>query len=151
MTKENQISVLNDLLARTYDAESGYQEAAKNVNSRRLKEMFEANADQRKIFKLELMGCVEGLGGTPHEGQTLSGQSHQIWIDIRTAFSSNNDETVLIEVNRGEQYALEAYDKALENIPIGTVVYDRVVAQRNQVRTVYERTQNLEDIFANAT
>ncbi len=148
MNNSKAIEALNDLLARTYDAESGYKDAAKNASNPNLEKMFSANAEQRYTFGHEIKDCITNLGGTPQKGQTVAGQAHQVWMDVRSAFSSNDDEAVLKEVNRGEEYAIEAYDNALQNLPIGTPEYDRIVAQRNQIRSVYNRTQNLETIHS---
>ena len=148
MTNQNAIDALNNLLARTYDAENGYKEAAENVKDSHLVAMFKANAEQRYTFGHEIKDCLKSLGGTPDKGQSIAGQVHQVWMDVRNALTSDDDVTILKEVNRGEEYALEAYAEALDNIKTGTPEYDRIVAQRNQVRTVFERTQSLETIYA---
>jgi len=140
------VEALNDLSARTFDAENGYKEAAENVTDNHLKEMFKANSAQRYTFRQEIKDCITNLGGTPQEGGTVAGQTHQIWMDVKSSFARNDDAAVLKEVNRGEEYALDAYNNALQNITVGTPEYDRIVAQRNQVRATFNRTQNLETI-----
>jgi len=147
MKNSNAIEALNDLSARTYDAEAGYKDAAENVSNPKLKTLFKANAEQRYTFGHEIKDCISKLGGTPQKGGTLEGKAHQVWMDVKSAITTNDDAAVLKEVNRGEEYALEAYENALENIEVGTPEYDQIVAQRNQVRSIYERTQNLESIF----
>jgi len=150
MENSKAIEALNDLSARTYDAEAGYKEAAENVKNPRLKSLCNEYAQQRYDFGHEIKDCVTKLGGTPQKGGTIEGKAHQIWMDVKTAFSSNDDATVLKEINRGEETTIKAYDEALENIQIGTPTYDKIVAQRNQVRSIFNRTQNLESIFENA-
>jgi len=147
MKNSNAIEALNDLSARTYDAEAGYKDAAENVSNPKLKTLFKTNAEQRYTFGHEIKDCISKLGGTPQKGGTLEGKAHQVWMDVKSAISTNDDAAVLKEVNRGEEYALEAYENALENIEVGTPEYNQIVAQRNQVRSIYERTQNLESIF----
>lgn len=146
MDNSKSIDALNELLARTYDAESGYKDAAENVQDLSLQNMFKANATQRYAFGKEIKDCIKNLGGTPDKGQSIEGQIHQVWMDIRAAFASKDDVAILKEINRGEEYALAAYDSALENLTIGTLAYDRIVAQRNQVRTIHSRTQTLETV-----
>jgi len=150
MKNSDAIKALNDLSARTYDAEAGYKDAAENVTNPKLKAMFKANAEQRYTFGHEIKDCVSNLGGTPQKGGTLEGKAHQVWMDVRSAFTTNDEAAILKEVNRGEEYALEAYENALKNIQIGTPEYDRMVAQRNQIRSIYNRTQNLESIYDEA-
>jgi len=150
MENSSAIEKLNDLSARTYDAESGYKDAAENVSNPKLKELFKANAEQRYTFGHEIKDCISKLGGTPQKGGSLEGKAHQVWMDVRSAFATNDDAAILKEVNRGEEFTLKAYENALENIQIGTPEYDQIVAQRNQVRSIYDRTQSLETIFDNA-
>jgi len=150
MENSNAIEALNNLSARAYDAEAGYKDAAENVTNPKLKTIFEANSKQRYDFGHEIKDCISKLGGTPQKGRSLEGKAHQVWMDVRSAFTTNDDAAILKEVNRGEEYALKAYDSALENIKIGTPEYDQIVAQRNQIRSIHDRTQSLEAIFENA-
>ncbi|MFK8102141.1 MAG: PA2169 family four-helix-bundle protein [Saprospiraceae bacterium] len=143
-----QILGLSFLVAKTKYRNTESLRAAENVQEVSLQNMFKANADQRYAFGKEIKDCIKNFGGTPDKGQSIEGQIHQVWMDIRAAFASKDDIAILKEINRGEEYALEAYDKALENLTIGTLAYDRIVAQRNQVRTIHSRTQTLEGVHS---
>lgn len=150
MNNSAAIEALNDLSARTYDAENGYKDASENVTDAKLKSMFETNAQQRYDFGHVIKDCVRELGGTPQKGGSIEGKMHQVWMDVRSAFTTKDDAAILKEVNRGEEYALQAYENAMNNIEIGTPIYDKMVAQRNQIRTIHDRTKNLETIYSDA-
>ena len=148
MNNSEIINVLNNLLARTYDAENGYKEAAENVESLSLSQTFKANAAQRYTFGHEIKDCIKAFGGTPNKGQTLEGKIHQVWMDIRSAFASNDDTAILKEVERGETDALEAYNEALNILPKDTAEFDRIDAQRKQIEQVIQKMRGLVPVFA---
>jgi len=150
MENTNVINALNDLSARTYDAEAGYKQAAESVTHPKLKSLCNELAEQRYSFGHEIKDCISNLGGTPQTGGSIEGKAHQVWMDIKTAFTTNEDAAILKEINRGEETALEAYEAALDSIQIGTPLYDQLVAQRNQIRTNNQRIESLESIFENA-
>jgi len=147
MNNTDVIRALNDLSVRTYDAEAGYKEAAENVSHPQLRTMCNEFAQQRYTFGHEIKNCVSELGGTPQKGGSVEGKAHQVWINVKTAFASNDDAAVLKEINRGEETALKAYDNALEIIESGTPVYQKMLEQRNQIENVYNRTKDLKSLF----
>jgi uncharacterized protein (TIGR02284 family) len=50
MDNQSQIEVLNDLVVKNRDAQHGYKEAAENVESPHLKQIFHQCAEQRDQF-----------------------------------------------------------------------------------------------------
>lgn len=148
MRNSESINALNNLLARTYDAENGYKEAAKNVESLSLSQTFKANAEKRYTFGHEIKDCIKALGGTPNKGQTLEGKIHQVWMDIRSTFASNDETAILKEVERGERDALVAYDDALDTLSKGTAEYIKIENQRKQIEQVIKNMRGLVPIYA---
>lgn len=146
MSTENQVAVLNELITRSYDAENGYKEAAENVDSKQIKAIFKDLSTQRYDFGHQLKNEIKSLNGEVNKGGSTAAAMHRTWIDIKSSFSSNEDEAVLNEVIRGENYALESYETALEQLSIGTNAYDTVVKQRNAIRSAIARMESLEAI-----
>ncbi|MEL6925059.1 MAG: PA2169 family four-helix-bundle protein [Bacteroidota bacterium] len=146
MTNENQISLLNDLLTKAYDAEKGYKEAADNVKSNRLKTIFKDMAQQRYDFGHQIKEEISLLGGEPDKGASMAAAAHRTWIDIKAALSSNDEKAVLEEVVRGEEQALSSYQDVLEELPVDGRAYGKMVEQRNAIRTAKDRMEGLEVI-----
>ncbi len=146
MNNSNSIDALNSLLARTYDAEVGYKEAAENVESTRLAETFKANAAQRYTFGHEIKECIKSLGGTPKTGQSIAGQMHQAWMNVRSTLANNDETAVLKEVERGEESALETYKETLGALPRGAA-YDKIYAQQQQVESIKQRVKELVPVY----
>jgi uncharacterized protein (TIGR02284 family) len=146
MNNEKQVAVLNDLITRCYDAENGYKEAIDNVNSTQVKSIFQDLSTQRYDFGHQLKREIKSLGGNIEKGGSTQAAIHRTWIDLKSSFASNEDEAVLSEVIRGENYALESYSEALKELKIGTSAYDTVVKQRNAIRSAIARMESLENV-----
>lgn len=108
------IAVLNDLIETSKDGEEGFRSSAKNADDARLKDFFLRRSKEVSVSVRELQDQVRALGGEPVDSTSLGGILHRRWIDIKTALTSNDNLAVLNETERGEDVALAAYRKALE-------------------------------------
>lgn len=140
---EEQIEELNEILAKCYDAEKGYKEAADKVEDPKLKSLFREYAQQRYDFGHQIKNEIRSLGGEVDKGDTLAAKAHRVWMDIRSALSGDDESAVLKEAIRGENNALENYNDAIEDMPTTSSAYRLLVDQRNQVRTALNRLEQL--------
>ncbi|WP_046756233.1 ferritin-like domain-containing protein [Kordia jejudonensis] len=110
---------LNDLLEKNYDAEKGYKKAAENAKSQNLKNFFERRASERYNFGHEIKAELKDLGQEIDKGGSIQGSAHRTWMDVKSWFSSDNDEAMLEAAITGEKAALSEYDELLskENEP----------------------------------
>lgn len=142
-----QIDELNDILAKSYDAEKGYKEAVEEVENAELKRIFSEYAQQRYDFGHQIKEEIRALGGEVDKGDTLASKVHRAWMDIRSAFTGNDESAILKEAIRGEKNALSNYEDSLEDMPITSSAYKTLVNQRNQIRTAVERLEKLVPVF----
>ena len=108
------IALLNDLIATSKDGEEGFRSSAKNADDARLKDFFLRRSKEVGVSVRELQDQVRALGGEPMDSNSIGGILHRRWMDIKTALTSNDNLAVLNETERGEDVALAAYRKALE-------------------------------------
>ncbi|MEM7574233.1 MAG: PA2169 family four-helix-bundle protein [Bacteroidota bacterium] len=148
MTTQNQISALNDLLAKAYDAEKGYQQAADNCDSERLTFVFNTLAEQRRKFGHEIKDRIKLLGGLPEKGDSVASKVHRFWMDLRTTIAGNDDVAILAEVQRGEQNAIKYYDEALKVLSFDPSTSQIVERQRNTIEHTLNRMESLEEVHA---
>ncbi len=106
---------LNDLLAKTYDAEKGYKTAAEKVDVPSVKKFLTDKVRQRSTFAHELKSEIMEYGQLPEKGGTVAGEIHRGWINLKAALSSNQTEKLLEEVERGEKASLESYNEILKD------------------------------------
>ena len=147
MNKKKIVETLNDLIAKNYDAEKGYKEAAEDVDSAALKTMFKDYATQRYNFGHDLKDAIKQLGGEVEKGGTIGAAIHRAWIDLRSAIAGNDESAVLKEAIRGEDNALANYDEALEDMDGFDFGYQTVQRQRTQIQQAKSQLEQQLNVF----
>jgi len=108
------VSTLNGLIEICKDGQEGFKTAAEGVERSELKSKFYEYSQQRAQFTGELQGLVREQGGDPETTGNIAATLHRAWIDIKSAVTGKDEAAVLNECERGEDYAKDAYKKALE-------------------------------------
>lgn len=110
---------LNELLVKNYDAEKGYIEAYKNVDSNDLKIFFKRRAIERSNFAKELRTEILQYGEIPEDSGSFKGAMHRNWMKLKSTFSENDEAAILEEAIRGEETSLEEYNELIteKNLP----------------------------------
>ncbi len=137
---------LNDLLENTYDAEKGFKNAADNVEDGNLKRYFAGKAQERYDFGHALKSEIKQFGQKVEKGDSLAGKAHRSWMDLKSLFSSDNEEAMLEESIKGEKKAIEAYDEILKETSLPSSTEALLQQQRNKIDTGLLNIKSLEDI-----
>jgi uncharacterized protein (TIGR02284 family) len=112
--RQDEISTLNSLISTTIDSITGYEDAASNSEGGRFQQMFRDRANERQRVVDDLRSEVRRLGGEPEEGGSFMGKTHQRWLDLKAAVTGRNDQAIINEVERGEDYLKEKFEEALD-------------------------------------
>ena len=116
MDNNDQISTLNTLIETTVDSITGYEDSASNVENERLREIFRQRATERQQVVEDLRGEVRRLGGTPEDSGTFLGKAHQRFEDLKAAITGRDEQAIVNEVERGEDYIKGKYEAALNEL-----------------------------------
>ncbi|TQD39756.1 ferritin-like domain-containing protein [Haloflavibacter putidus] len=144
--KKEVASNLNQLLEKTYDAEKGYKEAASNVKNAKMKNFLEEQAKQRYDFGHKIKEEIKAFDEKPDKGGSATGSLHRTWMDVKTAVSGNENETVMEEVQRGEKAAIEDYDDILADKDLPPSTKSLLQEQRQKIEQAYQSAKNWEVI-----
>jgi uncharacterized protein (TIGR02284 family) len=142
---DNIVSVLNELIETSKDGERGFTKSAADTTNPELKSVFSEGARRCREGIQELQGLVRAQGGDPDKAGSVSGALHRGWVSLREAVTNRDDEAILEEVERGEDYAKKQYREALEkDLPasIRDVIdrqYRGVIANHDRVRALRDR------------
>jgi uncharacterized protein (TIGR02284 family) len=150
MANADVISTLNNLIATCKDGQNGFQEAAEGVERSDLKSLFYECSQQRSQFAGELQPLVRELGGDPENAGSVSAAIHRGWIDIKSIVTGKDETAILNECERGEDVAVNAYKKALEET-LPANVNSTVQNQYNTVKTTHDKIRDLRDKSRAAT
>lgn len=148
-TSDSLFVSLNQLLTRNHDAKKGYEEAADKVNNKALTSIFSELSETRKHFAQELNKEITDLGGTPNPGTSLEGDLHRSWMKLRDLIASNrNEQEILEECIRGEEYLHSAYQSLLEKDDLPNVIRTRINKQFYGVTKDLERMRTMKETMA---
>jgi len=108
-----EISTLNTLIATTIDSITGYENSAKDIGNERFAELFRDRANERQQVVQELREEVRRLGGNPEDDGSFLGKTHQRFEDLKAAITGQDEQAVINEVERGEDYLKGKFETAL--------------------------------------
>ena len=107
-------ALLNELVETLKDGQKGYADAMTDVEDASLKDTFRKYAAQRAEYLTEIEDQMFKLDLKPDEESSVTGTIHRAWIDLKSALTSKDSKAVLTECERGEDYAVKAYQTALK-------------------------------------
>ena len=114
MSDNTDISKLDDLVVTTIDSVKGYEHSAEHAAAARFADKFRALAAERKEVVATLQGRSRALGGTPNDFGSAAGTLHRGFEDLRRALGGG-DEALVKEIERGEDYLKEEFERALHD------------------------------------
>ena len=109
----DEIGTLNTLIATTIDSITVYENSVKDIESERFREIFRQRADERQQVVEQLRQEVRRLGGNPEDDGSFMGKTHQRFEDLKAAITGGDDQSIINEVERGEDYLKEKFETAL--------------------------------------
>ena len=144
INNDDVISTLNGLIEICKDGQDGFKDAAEGIERSDLKTVFYEFSQQRSEFTGVLQELVRSLGGDPEKSGSFSAAVHRGWMDLKSAITGKDEGAILNECERGEDYAKDAYAKALEtNLPAN--VADVIRQQSHAILAAHNRIKGLRD------
>ncbi|MBR9914403.1 MAG: PA2169 family four-helix-bundle protein [Algicola sp.] len=137
---------LNELLEKTYDAEKGFKKAAENVEHSALKSYFNEKAQERYNFGHELKSEIKSFNQDVDKGGSLTGKAHRAWMDVKSLFSNDDEESMLEEAIRGEKAAIDEYSEVLKETSLPSTTKSILTSQKNTIENGLSNIKTLEDL-----
>ena len=137
MSTNTDTSKLDDLITTTIDSIRGFERSAEDAPDGRFASFFRDMAAERREVVSQLQAQSRALGGSPTEQGSIAGTLHRRWEDLRAALGGG-DKAVIQEVERGEDYLKEEYERAIND--------DNVSEEtRTVIRSCYESVRRGHD------
>ena len=114
MSSNTDVSKLDDLITTTLDSVRGFENSAENAPQSRYAAFFRQMAQERREVVTVLQAHSRTLGGSPTEHGSVAAMAHRVWEDLRSSLGGG-DAAVIKEVERGEDYLKEEYERALSD------------------------------------
>lgn len=147
MTTSNDqtLALLHALLRICRDSVEGYARAERDLPDRSLAAEFEGYRRQRQKIVAELENRIRDLRGDPDASPTAAGALHRAWMDLRAIAGAHPNETVLVEMERGEDFAADAFRQALREPEIDAATRHVLEHHYELVQTAHDRVKQWRD------
>lgn len=140
-----QITTLNTLIATLIDSVTGYEDAAAHSEtSSRLQELFRERATERRKVVEDLRGEVRRLGGDPEDDGSFMGKTHQRFLDLKAAITGRDEQAIVNEVERGEDYLKDKFETALKGDTLAGDSRAKVEQANQSVRSGHDQMSALK-------
>lgn len=106
-------NLLQDLVQVTHDSKAFYEDAARETNDARLRDVFNRMASAKTGLITALSNTLVNLGETPPTDGTVAGDFRKAYADIRTAFSKDDSKIYVSQLEETEDRVLEHFEDAL--------------------------------------
>jgi uncharacterized protein (TIGR02284 family) len=147
MDNKKIVSTLNDLIETCRDGMNGFKEAAENVKSLDLKNLLTQISNERAKCVQELQLEVRSLGGEAEKTGTTAGALHRVWMDVKGTLTGKDDHTILVECERGEDSAVDAYKDAIK-LGLPPNILTIVQQQYETIHRDHDRIKQMRDTKA---
>jgi len=150
MNNDNAVDVLNSLIVINNDRIAGYETAIEETEDADLKSRFSQYIQTSQACKSELVAEVSKIGGDPDEGTRLDGKIYRSWMDFKSMVTGNDRKAILSSCEKGEDVALNTYQKALKDKDLPSTLNALVTNQYNKIKMNHNEVRDLRDAAVNA-
>ncbi len=138
------VDKLNHLISIANDGKYGYKTAAEEVDDVTLKQLFTQYSAERETYAEELKRRVASLGNSSdEEGGGPLGALHRTWIDLKSTLTSGDREAILKACVTGEEAAVKAYRKAIDEDYIDSNIRQVLTTQLSGVEAALNSIRSL--------
>jgi uncharacterized protein (TIGR02284 family) len=144
---EEIVEDLNDLVKINNDRIMGYEKAIEDNEDAQLDDLFRHYIVQSQKFRSQLAEHIVRIDGTAVTDATstdVSSKIHRAWIDIKSAVTGKDRDTVLSSVEFGENAAVEAYKDAIEKDHIPAYIKEDLTSQLSDLKTAQDKVKALK-------
>ena len=92
----------------------------------------------------DLRSEVSRLGGNPEDDGSFMGKTHQRFMDLKAAITGRDDQAVINEVERGEDYLKEKFEAALNATDIAPETRSIIERAYQSVRQGHDQISSLK-------
>lgn len=120
-------TTFKSLTDTTFDSVEGYRQACDKADSPQLKQALQQRLQQREQTLKQMNAELERQGDELVTKGTMTGEAHQLWASITSAFESD-DEAAAERVEEGEDYIKGKFESALNDDNLDT--QERAIVQQ---------------------
>ena len=142
--RSSQADTLHELLLFVNDRVEGYQRAAEESKEPELKGYYKQLVSQSQQFANRLNTYLREQDGSRETRTTLKGKLYRAWMEAKAAVTGYDEEAILGSNVYGEEWAIKAYEEALQDPKLSGALRIEVQRQYTQSQQTYKKLQQLQ-------
>ncbi len=149
ITNKEIVDDLNDLVKINNDRIQGYEKAIDDTEDPALDDLFRHYVIQSQNFRSQLADHIvriDGLAVSDATSTDVSSKIHRAWIDIKSALTGKDKETVLSSIEFGENAAVESYQDAIAKDHIPAYIKEDLQKQLTELQAALEKVKGLQKV-----
>jgi uncharacterized protein (TIGR02284 family) len=143
--KADQASTINELLYFVNDRIAGYERAVAESTDNQLRGYYKQLVSQSQLFANELNNYLRKQNGGRQTSTTLKGKLYRAFMDAKAAVTGSDEKTILGSNIYGEEWAIKAYQDALDDQTLTGALRLAVERQFHLSQKTYKELQKLEE------
>ena len=147
ITNKEIVDDLNDLVKINNDRIQGYEKAIEDNKDADLDDLFRHYVIQSQNFRSQLADHIvriDGLAVSDVTSTDTTSKLHRAWIDIKSALTGKDRDSVLSSVEFGESAAVEAYEDAIAKDHIPAYIKEDLQKQLSELKSSHDKIKGLE-------
>jgi len=145
-SNEDHIKLVNGLVETTIDSADGYEEAAKDADGARYKDLFQKRAAERRSVAADLQAEVRRLGGEPKDDGTILAAAHRAFVNLKESLTKG-DEAVVNEVEAGEDHIKHKFEKALGDTDVDAQTRAAIEKAWTSVKSGHDQMRDIKHML----
>jgi uncharacterized protein (TIGR02284 family) len=143
MSGMHDTSKLDDLIVTLIDSVKGFEHSAEKAEAARYRTFFAEMARDRREAVATLQAASRAEGGKPADYGSAAATLHRRFEDLRAALGGG-DAAIVREVERGEDYLKEEFDRVLADEHMSPAAMAAVREAYESVRRGHDRASALK-------
>jgi len=134
----------NELIRINFDRVYGYEKAVAETEQVDidLKAIFNEYADMSREYITYWQQQVRSLGEEPASDSTVRGKVYRVWMDVKSAVTNHDRESILNSCAFGEKAAIDAYEDALStNTHLPDEYRLAIVDQKSKLQAAHNKIE----------
>lgn len=144
MSTASTISTLNSLIKTTLDSMKGFRDAAQDADNTQFSTMFADFARERSEVATALQAEVRRLGSNPEDDSSFLAAAHRTFMDLKQALTGKDDNAIIQEVERGEDYIKGKFEAALKDTDLDPSSRSVIERAYQSVKAGHDRASALK-------
>jgi uncharacterized protein (TIGR02284 family) len=149
MSSTHDTSKLDDLIVTLIDSVKGFEHSAEKAEAGRYRSFFADMARERREAVAMLQAASRAEGGTPAGYGSAAATLHRRVEDLRVALGGG-DAAIVKEVERGEDYLKEEFDRVLADERMSPAALAAVREAYESVRRGHDKASALKHALEKA-